>query len=426
MLKQVTWVEDGMLLSAISPSIALSAQNRGWIDIGGKEPRLKFCGYACIDGNAFFSLPKTTFGRTHSTVERIAYARTVFRAIAKFAQETKSSSSEGAQEEEADAASMTRIRMYQSLLEDWTRFGIYKHIQYLDRVSSRGRVIWPKTIAKIAPYIVDGANTPIYLQTISRLRQNELDNLISEIHSWAVAKADRAIGWLYASNARIILFDELAGVPDILPTDPIYAVSVLRRRLNRTFDYRTIWLLKTLIRVIEDENEWSGGEQVFGLRSFWPIWEHMCRVRYTTLDAHSALLEEMPRPVYHFANGTKLEPPSRQKPDILVQASTGLLWIRDAKYYDITVTTPSWQDVVKQIFYAETIRQAGVAKSTISVFLFPKPKVQSMPHEIKVHDAHGTHLSGIETIRCEYLDLIEVCQKYLSTSMEFLPENNQI
>lgn len=416
MFKQVIWVEDGVLLSSISPRIASVAENRGWIDTGAKEHRLKFCGYACIDGNAFFSLPKTIFGRECSTDKRIAYARTVFHAISKFAKETKSSSTEGAQEDEADAVSMTRIRMYQTLLEDWTRFGVYKHTQYLDRISSRGRVIWPKTIAKIAPYLIDGSNPPIYLQTISRLRQNELDNLISEIHSWAVARADRSIGWLYASNARTILFDELAGAPDTIPADPIYAISALRRRLNRTFDYRTIWLLKMLIRIIEHENEWVGEGQVFGLRSFWRIWEHMCRVRYTTLTAHSALIKKMPRPVYHFTNSTKLEPFSRQIPDILVEESTGVLWIRDAKYYDITVTTPSWQDVVKQIFYAETIRQASIAKSTISVFLFPEPNDQSKPHEIKVHDALGVPLNGIETIRCEYLDLIEVCQRYLNAS----------
>ena len=61
MLKQVTWVEDGMLISSLPPGIALAAINRGWIDSGSKEPRLKFCGYACIGDDAFFSLPKTVF-----------------------------------------------------------------------------------------------------------------------------------------------------------------------------------------------------------------------------------------------------------------------------------------------------------------------------------------------------------------------------
>lgn len=417
MLKQVIWVEDGMLLASLPPSIASTAINRGWIDSGAKELRLKFCGYACIGDDAFFSLPKTTYARECTPVERLAYARTVFHAVAKFAQATKSQSMAGEQADEIDQASMTRILLYQELLADWTRHGVYRHTQYQDRISARGRTLWPKTIAKVTPYI-DANNAPIYLQTISRLRQQNLDNLISEVHAWAVAKADRAIGWLYTSSERTILFDELTVTPDLLPVDALYAVATLRRRLNQTFDYRTIWLLKTLIRVIEFENEFAGVTQVFGIRSFWRVWEHMCRVLYTSHAAHSELIKKMPRPVYHFAVGSGREPFSRQIPDVLVQTSSDVMWIRDAKYYDITFTTPSWGDVVKQIFYAETIRQAGIAQETNSIFIFPTPITQTRPHEIKVHDAQGVHLSSIETIRCEYLDLIEVCQSYLSASTE--------
>lgn len=416
-MDNIIFIEDGMQLSLLPDKLISIAKTMGWVSSRSTTERFQFCGYVQIGKEAFFSLPKTTLKRAENTNKKLIYARIIFHTIAKFAHESQSNKNlSGDQMDESDQTAMTRVLLYEKILRDWIRHGVYRETQYQDRINGHGRILWPKTISKVLPYI-DKNNIPIYLQTISRLRHNNLDALISAIHISAVAKADKAIGWLYSKNEQTLLFNELSNTPDILSEVTEYEVNMLQKRLSQTFNHRDIWLLKALIRLVKYEHEFSGRVQVFGVHSFWSIWEHMCRALFSNNPTESAkLIERMPRPFYLNSDGTLCGSHSRQRPDIIKpQTSSNELLIIDAKYYDIDITTPSWGDIVKQIYYAETIRLAGISQSTSSEFILPTPFSQVMPEEIRVCDEHGTHLHSIETIKCRYHDLIEICERYLNT-----------
>ncbi len=415
-IRSLSWVEDGMSFTELPKKFADEAYANGWIENSDNKKTLRFCGYAEVHGDHFFSLPKTTLAHADSVEKKVASARLIFRSIAKYSSQKKNSQSTvGEQIDVSDIASLSRILLFQEILDDWVRHGVYRWTQQQDKVGNRGKVIWSKTIAKVTP-LIDKSNSPIYFQTVSRLKQQSQDVMISKLHVWAVAKADRQIGWLYATGNKSILFEDLTDTSTSIPVEADYAISVLKKRLNQTFDYRSIWLLKTLIRVIEFNREFEGKDQVFGIKSFWSVWEQMCRLKFTTQVAHSTILAMMPRPIHYYQSGETGGTQSRQLPDILEKISPTEMHIKDAKYYDISKNTPSLSDIVKQIFYADSIRKAGLANVTKSVFLLPLPVTATRPVSIKFHDAQGNVLPNTDAIECQYLSVIEVCKGYLHTS----------
>lgn len=411
MIENLVWVEDGAPLTSLPEPLVTAAINNEWCDGSSNNLKLRFVGYANLAGHSFFSLPKTVLLDNKTLSQKIESGRTVFHSIAKYARDVKTLRVAGEQYDEKDEQSLSRILLFQELIDDWARNGIYRQVQYQDRVSNRGRILWHQTVAQQLPFIDDGG--PIYLDTISRSRSRTTDFLISKLHAWAVSKADRELGWLYAGSGKTKLFDELQDIPPHIPVEAPYALTILKKRLNQTFDSRTIWLLRSLVRIIEFEADFAGSNFVYGIRSFWRVWEHMCRKRFVTSEAHEALLKSMPRPYYHYPDGSKEEPFTRQLPDILEKVNEDEICVRDAKYYDVSKSAPAWADVVKQLFYSETIRAAGLAARTTTVFLFPASEQGNLPTEIKIHDTSGAPLPGLNPIKCEYLDLLEVCQEYL-------------
>lgn len=407
---RIVWMEDGQKLSTCPSSFSDIAKSQKWVSGNPDDPRLDFCGFVRYLENNFFVLPKTTFRETKSDFERISDARVVFQSISLFAQQySKGIYGEKLTPFEED--DLSQILLMRNLIDDWSRFGIYRQNTFKDQIGNKGKVLWEKTVAGIVPYI--HRNTPIYLQTILRSQQQTLDQIISAIHMWAVAKADHTVGWLYANNNKYTLFNSLSDVSEDLPIEPFRAISILNQRLNQTFDSRNINLLKMLIKMVQGHHHPLGELQVLGTRAFWRIWQHMCFMKIADNSTHTMLIERMPKPVYRFTDNSTSEPISKQLPDILNQLNSGTIEIYDAKYYDIKFTKPSWADIVKQIFYAETIRAAEVGSNTRSVFLFPETSIKNRPTEIVVEDIRRSAL-GMEPIECEYVNMINLCREYIT------------
>jgi len=104
--------------------------------------------------------------------------------------------------------------------------------------------------------------------------------------------------------------------------------------------------------------------------------------------------------------------------DIVIRDGAALK-VLDAKYYDATTlsNSPSWPDIVKQLFYHVALASAATEDVGTGSFIFPSTNNGEGPFSrISVVDQNRDQADGFPTINCVYLDITCVMDAYIAGS----------
>lgn len=256
-------------------------------------------------------------------------------------------------------------------LRDWfSAYGLYRREQA--QVSDRGRPHWVRTIARRSALIMQGA--AIYPSVISERREGVLND-ISALQSGVLRQLLQRYGLPVPDAIRHADLATGMAIPS-WPMEPDARKYYERRLANEQRSvYRTDTLhLFKLLREVLDSRLASPSiqPQVYGTTAFYAVWEDACRTGVGS-DITPESVATLGQPTWWTQDdvGTKTRHSQAQIPDLLVMRDPWLL-ILDAKYYyPFPEARPGGPDIVKQIYYAESLQH--LPANVLSVFLLPLP-----------------------------------------------------
>lgn len=256
------------------------------------------------------------------------------------------------------------------VLNDYLNFGLFKETEKSYKRCVCGKVNWNRTIKQIRPHVVDGESGSeiVYLNLISRCDFQNENQLVSLIHEFCVAQAQKLIGPLYGVEAD---------VESTLDFDYELFSAVLNEKCSKTFNDRKLRLFHSLQVILEylQGNTVDGTlrEYCYGVSSFAPIWEKLLDRIFGNLHRNENKECFNPHCEWRIAGGVKNADDQKfaMRPDTIMRHFDEIFVI-DAKFYTKN-RLPSSSSISKQIVYAEFVEQKGFADGDkiFNVFLLP-------------------------------------------------------
>ncbi len=370
---------------------------------GERVPRACFTGVISINEKTYIFLPKG-FKPTRNKAEN---ARTLFRAIKKY-----TLSGKGQKFNISNGTSgIQGIPPLEALeiLQDYIKFGLYKHSRIETARLQTGRISWNRVIKTSLP-LIRKDNKPVYPNLITRKTNYFAENKVTEIHKAIVIKLDNIFGWY---------FSDYSIAPKLnctkLHLNKNQAIRTIQKELNNTYSDREIKLLQNIIAVLsKDTLDSSNAEYYSGVTNFQHIWETICSSIYSNdKDKLSPLI---PIPAYIWQNGLKTEPSNKQIMDIILKNDTKIA-ILDAKYYDFSRTKPQWSDLVKQFYYNHSLSAVLPEANIENFFIAPKIIASDTPQKAIIVKKDGKRLDqNFPPINIIYLNVKEAMEAYTSSS----------
>ncbi len=265
------------------------------------------------------------------------------------------------------------LREYDALqrLQAWFNdHGVFRREQSL--TSNRGRPHWVKTVAKCSPVLIQGS--AIYPTVIADRREGVLND-ISALQVGALRKLLQRYG-MPDPGCSIEHAEQATGsiveswpIPEDQRTYFERRLAIEQRSIYRT---DTLQLFKLLRELLNTRMAGANPQpQIYGTTAFYSVWEDACRTAMG-VDREMELVVPLGQPVWWaYGEGGKIAYEHRQIPDIVLVREQWHV-IADAKYfYPFPASRPGWPDIVKQLYYAESLR---VPKAQVrSIFLLPLP-----------------------------------------------------
>lgn len=342
-------------------------------DSGGAT--VAFTGIALVGDTMVISLPK---GQDISSVtaspERFrGTVLLLMRSMVKYKAENPLMAAKDA----AMDGNLGSQKIYYALkiLDDYVSNGLVSRFRTVTAVASGGNVNWQKTVSRSSP--LHSSSGVLYQNPYVRMRVVDSRDTLRLIQAHVVKECVKTFGWLFAIEDATELQNAA------LNWSENELLAALAREKTSTFSQRELILIDLLTAYLSDRSSDRGDQQValFGSLDFENIWERACQVAFNhDPTLYSSLV---PQPVWHvaceFANAPSRTDPS-QRPDILTICDSVLL-VLDAKYYKAKIALPGWHDIVKQIYYQDTIERRlnhdeplrdryGIA-ATANAFLLP-------------------------------------------------------
>lgn len=258
----------------------------------------------------------------------------------------------------------------QQLREWFISHGLYRREQA--QQSDRGRPHWGRTMAKRSPVIIQGA--AIYPTMITERREGLLND-ISALQISVLKNLLQRYGFpvpsdiLHAEQATATSFPGWP-LPESIRTYFLRRLAIEQRSIYRT---DILQLLRLLKEVLDSRLAGAASQpQIYGTTAFYAVWEDACRTAtagYALTDPDAVL----GRPVWwvRTPNGEKVQHRLTLIPDVVLIRDTWHL-ILDAKYYyRFPDARPGAPDVVKQLYYMESLTTPQ--PNVLSVFVLPWP-----------------------------------------------------
>ena len=270
-------ITDGAQLSSLNPDLRDRVEEMGLYNKSGEDPTsVSFVGLIGHRDSLYLFVPKCSPSLVGEDLQE--YAATIFRVLSRFKSDYSLSIEERNSVYANPRAShqpLDLFHAYESLIDDWIKFGIWSQRSESYVESDRGEALWERTIATTSPVISGGV--PMYPSFITRMFSYSAETPIAILHRWAISNAIRNIGWIKGVEQSEL---GLVGRHD-LPGDLNYCASLLSSMRRRTFNRRKIALLN-LIEAALGQPRSHGRERfsVLGVKYFWPVWESICRVIY--------------------------------------------------------------------------------------------------------------------------------------------------
>ncbi|MNW42512.1 Type-2 restriction enzyme BsuMI component YdjA [compost metagenome] len=258
------------------------------------------------------------------------------------------------------------------LINDYIEYGFIRR-SIVRQVHFGNNIDWSRTIKSTDPIIsISGVS---YVDPVYRKSAVDYNNMIYFLHRYAVQKSFQNFGWILGYDSYLV--DPLMGE---MPCDSEMAIHLLSRELGSTFNDRELNLFKTLIEFFEGSDRIDEKSKIdtFATKYFHNIWEAMCG--FVFKNQYESLKAYIPRPIWHFNNGRTWF--THQRPDILF-IEDRKMFILDAKYFNIPKSIPGWHDLVKQFFYAYSLKSKN--KNTLTKIFNALILPDTVPEQIKYY-----------------------------------------
>lgn len=284
-----------------------------------------------------------------------------------------------------DESTFREFDALMTLINWYKEHGIYTREQRKHSISN-GRVNWLKTLSSTAPLFSSGS--VVYPYPISATQTN-ITNEISFLQL-LVLKELLIKYEIPLPHSIEIDFNHLKSH---LPEDPFseigksYYLNRLERERLDVFRTDRLVLLDLLIECLNGFNKLSGYSrcQFYGTNAFYAVWEDACR--YFLVNDLIQNDIKIAQPKWYLWNGNHFNKEfdgGQQRPDIMKLDDDGNVIILDAKYYyPFPKAFPGWQDIVKQIYYSQSIT-SHLDTKRINAFLFPDPSASDFQFAGKV------------------------------------------
>lgn len=230
--------------------------------------------------------------------------------------------------------------------------GLYARRAVIVSSHPTGPIDWPRTIGSTAPVFVAGSAfypQPLYNRRLSEA--NEVSLIQAAVTATLLRKYDMPPrAGIDSAISSISLSDYLG------PVNLGMHLATIQRERVRTFAADDLLLLDVLESVLRDLAGMAGppGLVLHGTRAFYAIWEDALR----ELLQGGASEHVLAQPIWRDWVDHAWSPPrgaGEHAIDLLVKRP-GDRVILDAKYYyPYPAARPGWADIVKQLYYAETM-----------------------------------------------------------------------
>lgn len=345
-----------------------------------------------------------------------------------------------------------KVEVLLELLRNYYKDGAYETKREVTVENGSGFINWEETIDVYTPLIVN--SRPIYLQhrTVDDVVEN---NIIRDIHHFFVGKINdvfKESGLLRLLNYPV--FEEQWY--ELERIGPLRKLQQVVKNEQRTqFDAKKIYILKTLLLLLEDENSTNTISNLskgytFGTYYFSHVWEAACKAAFN--DKLNEPINDLPIKDKENWDKTILkEPLQSYLPNVSWEKTTnnvlGLqenkiynasgpipdvvsfyeadkqvyMIILDAKYYNIywedsnLKNSPGFNDVIKQYIYELSFQEFNNNSNIIflgNAFLFPKSNPVNDQVQVSFSPMHN-HGMNFNLIFSIELPAEEVFNSYL-------------
>lgn len=394
----------------IPPVVLDELKNRGLVAPDMKK--IHFCGVMSFSGGLAVFLPRNS---TASGEPLDLSAHHLLRALLKFYRDRNTGVFDD--DDRTDLIGGESLSLAASLIDDYRTNGLYvRRIKV--STNNSGKVLWPRTVARGTVY--PSAAGPVYIDLATTRSRYLTDCETAKIHASVIKELYQVYGMLWTGRG---------GIPDQLLDVPRPAVNVvagiahLKRELRLSYSERDIFLIRSLIRYLENKRGCGDRGVLVGVRKFHSLWEAMLDV---CLIGKYRVNDRLPVPTYRTCSDEFVRVANKgQRTDtVLCNAERTHVAIIDAKYYDAGTpyTAPGWPDLVKQFYYQDTISKLEKSASRITNhFIFPgagnKLKAayvakREVEGQITKYLTKADCLPEYPPIYCHYQDPLEVLKLY--------------
>jgi len=243
------------------------------------------------------------------------------------------------------------------IMQDYLMHGYIRKDRKIYRTGPGSPVDWGRTTKRIEPYVIN--NRPLYLDFIIRETGNDSSHKLSLLHKYAVSESFRLYGWLLDKEV------ETGGDGTYNPFSAETTKVILQMELRETNVDREIKLINAIKDFLLGSDESAERKELntFATPYFHHVWEKICGAIFE--NEYIQLKHLVPVPTWEWE---EVKTATIQIPDILFRYED-TLYILDAKYYDTRRNLPGWHDLVKQFFYAYSLK--GMESNYRNVMVFP-------------------------------------------------------
>lgn len=269
------------------------------------------------------------------------------------------------------------LNSYLWLINDYLEHKRYDNREKIYRHGQQGRINWNKTLHQI-PMISEG--NFIYNDLISE-RDNQIDNLITNIYLYCVNLSVRDAGWMFNLPYNEYEFGKVSITDERKRT----FASVIRNEMAHTFDDKKRLRLSHMLNVLKglDDNLITHRTIIKGVERYDHVFEAMVDEMFSCVDNKKDFFPDAKWDLVYLGQ----KDTNKLRPDtIIVNQENKKVYILDSKYYRFGHTfdpndLPEVTSIEKQITYGEFALKLMKAKDedyeVYNAFVIPFSKSEN-------------------------------------------------
>lgn len=303
----------------------------------------------------------------------------------------------------------TSLSLISELLEDYQQNGIYAKRKAVNTLNT-GKPNWSKTISKSVAY--PSNSNYIYLDVHSSKKITQSICEVAKIHLMIVSEICKRFS-VFLFGHELLVKEHAISAPAI--TSLQGQIHALEKELRITYSERDIWLIKSLISYLKKIKGKSDSSMMIGIKHFHTVWEFMLS---KTLINTVNLNKILPIPSYKTNDGKIVPAPLKgQRLDIVLKnPDTNHYAVVDAKYYSAgsVSSAPGWPDLVKQFFYAKSLKEIVPDANVDNAFVFPASGGPLKSAHMQNRQSLQLLDNEYGVIDCFYIDPVEVMYQFVN------------